>query len=331
MSLSFKENMTLVYAHQQPEYLPLMSDFDAASPNGLDFVCEAPRAPGINSDWFGQKWMYEENIGACNPAPGQYLLTDITKWRESLHFPSFEHMDWEGHAARDTAHWDRERKMSRVTIGYGMWERLFCIMPFDEALCALEEEPECCYEFFGAIADHKIRLHEYVLRYYKPDLLVMHDDYGSGSGMFMSPDTWRKLLKPHLQRVIDHLRSRGVMYEHHCCGYFAPILPEIAEMGAVATNPVHRSNHPAELKKQLDGRMVFVGGLDTQYMDLDGTTEEMVRAKVREATDQLAPGGNWVPRYMLTHRERQKWVMDELLRYSAVKYYGKRPDNPYDP
>ena len=325
MAVSLRDNMLMVLHHQEPAYMPMMSDFDAVSPAGMDFICEAPRIPGVNKDWFGQSWTYEEKIKAANPTPGCHLLDDITRWREVIHFPTFDKMDWDGHAAQDTANWDRKNKISRVTIGYGMWERLFCIMSFDEALCALVEEPDACYEFFGAIADHKIRLHEYVIRYYKPDLLVMHDDYGSGGGMFMSPDTWRKLLKPHLQRIIDHVRSHGVMYEHHCCGYLAPILPDLAEMGAVGFNSVHVSNKPAELKRKLGKQLTFVGGFDTQYMDRDSVTEEEIRAHVRETIDQLAPGGSWIPRFMLAHRERHKIVNDEILRYGGTHYYGPRP------
>ncbi len=175
MSISYKENLMLVYQHKEPEYFPLMSDFDAVSPNGMDFICESPRIPGVHNDWFGQSWTFEPKIGACNPTPGKHLLDDITKWEDVVKFPTFDKMDWEGYAARDTANWDREHRMSRITIGYGMWERLFCIMPFEDALCSLEEEPEACYEFFGAVADHKIRLHEYVIKYYKPDLIVMHE------------------------------------------------------------------------------------------------------------------------------------------------------------
>lgn len=329
VSLSLKENMMLVLQHKEPEYMPLISDFDQAWPGGMDFVCEAPRVSGVNKDWFGQSWTFEPKIGACNPTPGCYLLDDITKWKDVIRFPSFDKMDWEGYAARDTAGWDRDRKMSRVTIGYGMWERLFCIMPFDEALCALIEEPEACYEFFGAVADHKIRLHEYVIKYYKPDVLCMHDDYGSGTGMFMSPEVWRELIKPHLQRVIDHVRDHGVMYEHHCCGYFAPILPEMADMGVTMFNSVHKSNKPAELKKQIGHKITFNGGFDTQYMDGENITEEEIRAHVRNTIDELAPGGSWVPRYMLVHRDRGAFITDELLKYGATHYYGKRPGNIY--
>ena len=185
------------------------------------------------------------------------MLTDITRWKEVLTFPNLEKLDWEGHAAKDTAIWDRDNRFSRITIGFGLWERLFSIMPFEDALCALVEEPEACYDFFGAIADHKIRLHELAIKYYKPDVLVMHDDYGNNKNLFMSPESWRKLIKPHLKRVVDSVQSQGVIYEHHNCGYFRSILDDMLEIGISATNPVHVSNDLPSLKKEYGGRMTI--------------------------------------------------------------------------
>ena len=224
--LSLKENMLRVYRHQEPEYTPLFSDFNSAMLGGMDFINERPEIPGVNLDWFGQSWTWEEKTHAANPTPGKPLLTDITQWREVVKFPDLDAIDWETHAAKDTANWDRENKLSRVTVGFGLWERLFSIMPFEDALCALLEEPEACYEFFGAIADYKIRLHDLVIKHYKPDVLVMHDDYGDGRALFMPPETWRQLIKPHLKRVVDAVQSKGVIYEHHNCGCFAPIVEE---------------------------------------------------------------------------------------------------------
>ena len=201
--LNLRENMELVYQREEPEYMPFMSDFDVASLDALDFVNERPVVPGVNKDWFGQSWTYEPKVKAANPTPGCPLVTDITLWKEQMTFPDIDALDWEGHAARDTASWDRKNKMSRITIGFGLWERMFSVMPFDDALCALMEEPEACYDFFSAVADHKIRLHDKILKYYKPDILVMHDDYGTSQGLFMSVKVWRELIKPHLNHKIQ--------------------------------------------------------------------------------------------------------------------------------
>ena len=152
------------------------------------------------------------------------------------------------------------------------------------------EEPEACYDFFGAIADHKIRLYEYIIKYYRPDIICMHDDYGHGKGMFMSPEVWRELIKPHLQRIIDMVASYGVIYEHHCCGYFAPILGEIADMGCAATNLVHKSNHPdSEIAR--GHKMCMIGAFDTQYLDAPSNCRRRNAGQRAENLDEMAPGG----------------------------------------
>ena len=325
-SLSFRENTLLAYQHKEPEFFPMASDMDTCAPRGMDFIRETICINGTANDWFGQSWTFEPNIGVANPTPNVHLVPDITKWRDYMKFPDLSVLDWEGYAARDTAKWDREHKLSRVMVGYGLWERMFSVVEFQDALMALVEEPEACYDFFGAVADHKIRLHDYLIKYYKPDILIMHDDYGSGGGMFMAPSVWRELIKPHLQRVIDAITSKGVLYEHHCCGYFAPIVGEIADMGCSATNTMHISNKPAELKKEVGHKMCFVGGFDTQFMDKPKTTEEEIRASIRKTIDELAPGGSWVAQSGLKTRDRNAIVNDELIRYGSTKYTCPRPD-----
>ena len=64
-------------------------------------------------------------------------------------------------------------------------------MGFENALIAMYEEPEEYAELLDAIADYKVKLMSYVAKYYRPDVLMMHDDYGSARAMLMSPDTWR--------------------------------------------------------------------------------------------------------------------------------------------
>ncbi len=322
--LNLRENMELVYQREEPEYMPFMSDFDVASLDALDFVNERPVVPGVNKDWFGQSWTYEPKVKAANPTPGCPLVTDITLWKEQMTFPDIDALDWEGHAARDTASWDRKNKMSRITIGFGLWERMFSVMPFDDALCALMEEPEACYDFFSAVADHKIRLHDKILKYYKPDILVMHDDYGTSQGLFMSVKVWRELIKPHLKRVVEHVQSYGCIYEHHNCGYFDPLTNDMLEIGIHATNPVHISNDLEHMKKTYGKDLTMVGGFHNQLLDSPRSTEEEIRASVRKTMDIMAPGGGYIPRFTSTSNA-VTIVMDEITKYSA-NFYQPRPE-----
>ena len=61
-------------------------------------------------------------------------------------------------------------------------------------------------------------------------------------------------------------------------------------------------------------------------MDSPDTTEEEIRASVRQTIDDLAPGGSFVANCGLRTASRNKIVVDEIIRYGSTKYSCPRPD-----
>ena len=176
----------------------------------------------------------------------------------------------------------------------------------------------------GAIADHKIRLHDKVIEYYKPDILCMHDDYGNGANLFMDPETWRRVLKPHLKRVVDAVQSKGVIYEHHNCGYFAPLMDDMIEIGIGATNPVHSSNDIVWLKENYGDKMTFLGGFDAQMYCRPDVTEEEIRADMEHVFEVMAPGTSFIPLCIAFYSKHLPFIGREIARLAA-KYHSPRP------
>jgi len=173
--LTPRENLQLLFDGKKPQYMPIANlDFDSAFPA---FINERPNGPGVNKDWFGQSWTYEPGVKAANPTPNCPLVTDITKWRDQMPFPDLDALDWEGFSKEDTKNWNREEKMTKITIGFGIWERMFSVMKFEECLMALLEEPEACYDFFSAVADYKVDLDNSIIDYHTPDVFVIHYDF----------------------------------------------------------------------------------------------------------------------------------------------------------
>lgn len=322
--LTLKENMKKVYNHEIPEYMPSFGDIDQILLYGPDFVNERPEIPGVNTDWFGQSWTYVEDVHAASPTPNTPLLTDITEWKSVIKFPDLDKLDWTGHAAKDTANWDRENKMCSCRNYFGPWERLNSVMNFDEALISLALEPEICEEFFSAVADHKIKLHDLAIEHYNPDIIMMHDDYGSDDRMFMSPDTWRQLIKPHLKRIVDAVHAKGVLYEHHSCGYYAPIIPDLIEIGVDAVDFIQACNNTAKVQKQYHDKLTLVGCIDNQFIENPMTSEEDIRKSIQETYAGVAPYGSFVP-VALIFGENGKIAADEMKKQEAL-YYAQRPN-----
>jgi len=295
---------------------------------GLVFSLTEPRWIGGDDeiDFFGQNWKFDKKTQAYNPDATNYIIKDIAQWEKYITIPDLDAIDWKARFEAEALQLDRENKVILVRDPVGTWERAFSMIHTEELLGGLLLEPEAMYEFLGTIADHKIKLHNFYIDYYKPDVLSFHEDYGAGHGLFMSPKTWRELVKPHLQRVIDNVKSKGVFYEHHCCGYMIPLVDEIVEMGAASWDSVHYCNDPVLCKKMFGEKIAFHGGmLNTWVLDAPDTTEEYIREHVRDMASKMLPGYVILSAPMFEHPERMQIVEDELLKCGQQYYKEKRP------
>lgn len=306
--LSQKENALIAYRHGQPDYIPNFFT-DIVMREACPWL-ERPEStePGAK-DAFGVEWLYEPGVNAPIPMPNSYLFEDIFEWREKVKIPDLEAIDWEMQAMDDKyatilglppgADPEKflEGKAQLCMSVQGMFERMHACMGFQNALMAIAEDPDECYEFFGALADYKIAYLKKVKQYYDFDIIEMHDDYGSQNALFISPQTWRKLLKPHLKRIVDACHELGFIYEHHSCGHIEPLIEDFVELGMDAVDTWQGSSNPnvAELKKKYQDKLCFVGGFDnTNVLDRVGVTADEIKAEYRRVIDTLAPGGSYV-------------------------------------
>jgi len=130
------------------------------------------------------------------------------------------------------------------------------------------------------------------------DVVLVNDDLGTQTGPMLSPDLYRRAIKPHQKRLFSHLKARGgAPLLLHSCGSIRWALPDLIEIGVDAINPVQVSAvgmDSAELKREFGRDIAFWGGgCDTQRV-LNRGTPQQVRDEVRRRIDDLAPGGGFV-------------------------------------
>jgi uroporphyrinogen-III decarboxylase len=129
-----------------------------------------------------------------------------------------------------------------------------------------------------------------------PDVILSHDDFGSKTSLFMSPDTWREFFKEPYRKLYDYLHANGVLVIHHADSYCEPIAEDLAEIGVDIWQGVLPTNHIAEITKTLDGRMALMGGIDSS-IDRADAAEEEIRAEVRRACNDYG----YLPHFMPSH------------------------------
>jgi uroporphyrinogen decarboxylase len=115
--------------------------------------------------------------------------------------------------------------------------------------------------------------------------------------MIFSPQMWRELIKPELERLFAVGKSRNLWVAYHCCGALRPIIPDLIEIGMDVLNPV-QSNcpgmDPLELKREYGRHLAFMGGMDTQYLLPMGSVAEVRRATARLLEGMTSDGGGYI-------------------------------------
>ncbi|MDR1909675.1 MAG: hypothetical protein LBQ35_07160 [Spirochaetaceae bacterium] len=282
-SLTPKENYLRALRHEETEYLPcgLMIDVD---PCGVFPPVDCGNKSSNFIDGFGVRWVTSDSaVGGQIPAPGEFLLRDITNWKKVVTLPDLRDYDWQKLAGQEMACFrvDRQKRALGFYSPNGIFVRLVTLMGFENALIALVEEPDACNEFFAAVTSYKIKLAERVARYYKADTFTIFDDMATRRNMLMSPDTYRKLIKPHHKRLNDAIRNYGMLPIQHTCGKADACVEDYIETGAAAWNAVQPCNDIAGILDKYGGRIAVEGGWDANGNPgrRDATTEE-IRAEV---------------------------------------------------
>ncbi len=128
------------------------------------------------------------------------------------------------------------------------------------------------------------------------DIFFMGDDFGTQHGLFMSPDMWRRFLRPGFQALVELGQHYGCRVAHHSCGSIRPIIPDMIDCGLDILNPIQPDvddMRRTELKRLFGGRLCFHGSISIQRALPFGSPDD-VRQEVRERCASLGAGGGFI-------------------------------------
>jgi hypothetical protein len=281
-NLSPKENYLRCLRHEDYEYVPLFHPGPGSDVGGAGFFpCEVGDASNGFVDGFGVRWAASDSAaGGLIPEPGKVLLQDITRWKKDIAIPDVEKYDWEKIASDGTGLFPADRdKMAFTTIANcGPWERLAALMGFEGAMIAMMEEPEACHELLAAITDYKIALAKKVKKYFDADAFINYDDIATERNLFMSPETYRSLIKPQHARLNKAVQELGMIPVQHTCGHADLCVEDYVETGAAGWSMVQPTNDIVSILDKYKGNFCIEGGFDTNGKPgrPDATIQEVV-------------------------------------------------------
>ena len=122
------------------------------------------------------------------------------------------------------------------------------------------------------------------------------DDFSTQRGMMISPDLWRKFLKPTYKKIFELIKSYNLLVWFHSCGSFRPVMRDLIDIGMDLWETVQahlEGNDPQELKKEFGANISFFGAINCQKTLPFGTPED-VRREVRERIRILGKNGGYI-------------------------------------
>jgi uroporphyrinogen decarboxylase len=193
-----------------------------------------------------------------------------------------------------------------------------------EDIYAYYDDPRPFYEKREAMIERAERRLATIARLdLRPDFLLCG---GSGSLVWQSPDIFRELALPVLQRVTALACEMGIPTHVHSCGPETALVKMAAEdthltvIDPLEVPPMGDCNL-AELKRLYGSKIVLKGNLHTTRTMLHGTVDEVIAAS-QQAIDDAAHGGGFV---LSTGDQSGRDTPDQNLRamVHVARTYGR--------
>ena len=182
------------------------------------------------------------------------------------------------------------------------YEALWRLIGPENALMKIAEAPDDVARFVERIGDFMVGITRAQIEHGAGKLsgLYVFGDVAYRTGLFFSPDYWRRAFKPALRKICDEIhRHRGpgghrLKVIYHGCGNAVPLYEDMIDAGIDAYNPIEAKAglDVVELKRQFGTRLAWNGNIDVTVLctgDRDAIRREVLHKL------NAAKGGGFIP------------------------------------
>ena len=244
-------------------------------------------------------WGASEIFGSYHSGRGSYPLAGAESVAdiERYNWPAADALDMEVYGQRVKEIDDQFPLI--LSIGFlPVLDTLMDMFGMEEALALMLTEPEIIEAAIAHIEVFLLETMKKVMEAHAPRAFAfwIGDDFSTQRGMMISPETWRKFLKPAYKKLCDLIKSYKLLVWFHSCGTFRPVMPDMIDIGMDIWETVQahlEGNDPRELKNEFGAHLTFFGAINCQQTLPFGSPDD-VRKEVRERIRILGKGGGYI-------------------------------------
>lgn len=199
-----------------------------------------------------------------------------------------------------------------------MFLRLTDLRGFEECMMDFAEEPPELQLMIDVVLEYNLRQAKNLLATLRePQIVYFGDDLGMQTALPISPEKWRKYLKPCFKAIYEPFKKAGHYVYMHTDGHIVEIIPDLIECGVDILNPQFRANGLDNLVAACKGKVCVDLDLDRQLFPF--ATREEIDAHVRESVEKLgSPEGGLMLKAEIDDQltlETMDAIMDALEKH----------------
>jgi uroporphyrinogen-III decarboxylase len=161
-----------------------------------------------------------------------------------------------------------------------------CMVMIMEDQDLFEELLSRSCDYFAELAQHAVRA--------GVDIFFAADDFAFKTGLFVRPQIFEKVWRPHYDRILAPAREAKIPIMFHSDGKIDDAIAMLIEMGVDGITPMDPSGIDyRDYKKRYGDSLTLFGNIDITWPLVEGTPADVER-DVREHMEVLKPGGRWV-------------------------------------
>ncbi|MBU0477202.1 uroporphyrinogen decarboxylase family protein [bacterium] len=250
-------------------------------------------------DFLGIVWKPVKNeFGTYNEIAFHPLAKATTvKEIEDYPWPKVDWFDF-SHLKDEIARINKDNRYAIMYFAGGAFETPWYMRGMERFLMDLIE----CPDIAEAISRHAMEFYrERAMRVIESsngqiDIIGSGGDIGTQKGMMLSPELWRKHIKPYSKQLIRPFKDMGLITYYHSCGSIVPVIEDFIEMGLDILDPIQpkaAGMDAKNLESRFGNRLCFHGGIDEQELLPQGTAS-MVRKEVKRVIKVIGKDGGYI-------------------------------------
>jgi uroporphyrinogen decarboxylase len=178
--------------------------------------------------------------------------------------------------------------------GFCIFQTLYeFVMGMDNCMVILMEDEDFFSELMVRSADYYAELVQRAVDE-GIDMIFAADDFAYKNGLLVRPEIFKRLWRPHFDRILEPARNANIPIIFHSDGKVDDCVEMLIDMGVNCLTPMDPSGvNYKDYKRKYGDRVTLHGNIDIQWPLATGTPQD-VENDVKKHMDALKPGGRWI-------------------------------------